>query len=54
MKNSQKIVDIKPSYNVNNQKNTIKTKRKENVTLFGSIHRTAGLVKPLSRVYSSN
>ena len=36
-----KAVDIKPSYNTNNQKKTIKTKRKENVTLFGSTHRTA-------------
>ena len=35
--------DIKPSYNINNQKKTIKTKRKENATLFGSIHHTASL-----------
>ena len=30
-----KTMDIKPSYNINNQKKTIQTKRKENVTLFG-------------------
>ena len=36
-KNAQKAVDTKPSYNINNQKKTIKMKRKENVTLFGSI-----------------
>ena len=37
MKNAEKIVDIKPSYNINNQKKTLKTKRKENLTLFGSV-----------------
>ena len=49
-----KTVDIKPSYNINNQKKTIKTKRKENVTLFGSIHHTASPLKPISGEYSSN
>ena len=44
----------KPSYNINNQKKTIKTKRKENVTLFGSIHHTASQLKPISGEYSSN
>ena len=36
-----KTVDIKLSYNINNLKKTIKTKRLENATLFGSTHRTA-------------
>ena len=49
-----KTVDIKPSYNINNQKKTIKTKRKENVTLFGSIHHIASPLKPISGEYSSN
>ena len=31
-----------------------KTKRKENVTLFGSIHHTASPLKPISGEYSSN
>ena len=30
-----------------------KTKRKENVTLFGSIHHTASPLKPISREYLS-
>ena len=47
-------MDIKPSYNINNQKKTIKTKRKENVKLFGSIHPTASPLKPISGEYSSN
>ena len=46
-----KAVDIKPSYNTNNQKKTIKTKRKENVTLFGSIHHIANPLKPISVRY---
>ena len=46
-----KAVDIKPSYNTNNQKKTIKTKRKENVTLFGSIHHIANPLKPISVKY---
>ena len=37
MKNAEKTVDIKPSYNINNQKKTLKTKGKKNLTLFGSI-----------------
>ena len=37
MKNAEKIVDIKPSYNINNQKKTLNSKRKENLTLFGSV-----------------
>ena len=41
VKSALKTVDMKLSYNINNQKKTIKTKRKENVTLFGSTHRTA-------------
>ena len=49
-----KTVDIKPSCNINNQKKTIKRKRKENVTLFGSIHHTASQLKPILREYSSN
>ena len=44
-------VDIKPSYNTNNQKKTIKTKRKGNVTLFGSIHHIANPLKPISVKY---
>ena len=36
------------SNGINNQKETIKTKRKENITLFGSIHHTASLLKPIS------
>ena len=56
MKNAWKAVDIKPSYNVNNQKKTkknqtIKTKRKENVILFGSIHHRASPLKPISGEY---
>ena len=54
MRNAQKTVDIKPSYNINNQMKTIKTKRKENVTLFGSIHHTASQLKPTSEEYLSN
>ena len=46
-----KAVDIKPSYNTNNQKKTIKTKRKGNVTLFGSIHHIANPLKPISVKY---
>ena len=46
-----KAVDIKPSYNTNNQKKTIKTKRKGNVTLFGSIHHRANPLKPISVKY---
>ena len=49
-----KTVDIKPSYNINNQKKRINTKRKENVTLFGSIHHTVSLLEPISGEYSSN
>ena len=49
-----KTVDIKPSYNINNQKKTIKTKRKENVPLFGSIYHIASPLKPISGEYSSN
>ena len=33
-------LDIKLSYNINNQKKPIKTKRKGNITLFGSIYHT--------------
>ena len=47
-----KTVDIKASYNINNQKKTIKTKRKEKVTLFGSIHHKASPLKPISEEYS--
>ena len=54
MRNAQKTVDIKPSYNINNQMKTIKTKRKENVTLFGSIHHTASQLKPISEEYPPN
>ena len=46
-----KAVDIKPSYNTNNQKKTIKTKRKGNATLFGSIHHIANPLKPISVKY---
>ena len=45
MKNAKKTVDIKPSYNINNQNKTIKTKRKEKVTLFGSVHDKASPLK---------
>ena len=38
---------VRASYNINNQKKTIKTKRKENLTLFGSIHHTASPLKPV-------
>ena len=54
MKNAQKIADIKPSYNINNQKKTIETKRKENVTLFRSIHHTASPLKPILGEYLLN
>ena len=54
MKNVKKIVDIKPSYNINNQKKTIKTKRKGNVTLFGSIHHTVSHLRPILKEYISN
>ena len=39
---------------MNNQKKTIKTKRKENLTLFGSIHHTASQLKPILGGYPSN
>ena len=45
---------IKLSYNINNQKKTIKTKRKENITLSGSIHHILSPLKPISGEYSSN
>ena len=44
-------VDIKPNYNINNQKKTIKAKRKENVTLFGSIYHTASPLKAILGKY---
>ena len=54
MKNAWEAVDIKPSYNINQKKKTIKIKGKKNVTLFGSIHHTASPLKPISGEYSSN
>ena len=48
-----KTVNIKPSYNINNQKETSKTKRKEIVTLFDLIHHTVSQLKPISGEYSS-
>ena len=44
---------MKPSHNVSNkkQKEKIKRKRKENVTLFGSIHHRASPLKPISGEY---
>ena len=53
MKNALKAVNVKPSINIKNQNKTIKTKRKENLTLFGSIHHTATPLKPISGEYSS-
>ena len=47
-------MDIKPSYNINNQKKTIQTKRKQRQTLFRSIHHTARPLKPISGEYSLN
>ena len=38
MKITLKTVDMKLSYNINNRKETIETKIKGNITLFGSIH----------------
>ena len=38
----------------NNQKKAIKTKGKENVTLFGSFQHTASQLKPILGEYSSN
>ena len=40
-------MEIILSYNINNQRKTIKTKRKENVTLFGPSHHTASPLKPI-------
>ena len=41
LENVEKTLEINVSYNINNQKKTIKIKIKENVTLFGSIRCTA-------------
>ena len=47
MKKGIKTVDIKLSYNINNQKKTIKTKGKKNITLFDSSHRYSKFVKTI-------
>ena len=45
---------MKPSYSINNQKKTLKQKKKENVTLFGLNHNTTSQLKPTLGEYSSN
>ena len=43
MKIALKTIDMKLSYNINNRKETIETKIKGNITLFGSIHHAESL-----------